>query len=215
MRMADTTRASLALASALLGLLFAGACGLANGAGLVGHALYEDEVAICRYCAEDGEVCAELDNGSWGCRPFSELQTCSAAADLFFEHEEEGPFLMPARGRTALDEGFRSDCVEGKNAFVADVLVYDFEYDTALMSDWDFEEDGAERAEAVSLTDVDQNVHLPSSWDAQAYASGDGADVAYLVEVVFCLSIVLEDAVALQITDKAGHHSNAICLDAP
>lgn len=196
------------------GLLLA-ACGLANGAGLVGHGLYEDEVAICRYCAEEGELCAELDNGSWGCRPFADLQGCAAADNLFFEHEAEGPFLSPVRGRTDLDEGLRSDCADGKNPYIADVLVYDFELDTDLSKDWNIDEDDPELAERVLLTDVDQNVHEPSAWDAQAYYSSDGNDVTYRVEITFCMSIVFEHPVALQVADKRGHHSNAICLDPP
>ncbi len=188
-------------------------CGLANGAGLVGHLLYEDEVAICGHCADEGEACAELDDGKWGCRPFADLQSCEAAQNLFFEHEEDGPFLTPARGQPALEDGFSGDCEGGRNSVVANVLVFDPQYDSGLRTDWSLEEDGAERQAQVTLTDVDQQQHNPSLWDVQILPSDDGTVEVDRLEIVFCVSVVLEQAVALQVADKAGHHSNAICLD--
>lgn len=207
--------AALAVSGLALANLLSAGCGLANGAGLTGHLLYEDQIAICRHCAEKNELCAELDDGSWGCQPFSAFQTCDAAQDLFEQHGLESPYLQPARGKTALEEGFRNDCDGGKNPFVAEVLVYDFEYDVGLGTDWVLEDDGPERGERVTLYDVDRNPHHPTFWNGQGLFSTDRSDLAYLVEMVFCLNIRVEHPAALQVEDKAGHFSNPICLDAP
>lgn len=206
---------ALLVGASLFAALASVSCGLANGAGLVGHLLYEDQIAICRHCAQQGELCADLDDGSWGCRPFTDFQSCDAARDLFEQHGDESPFLMPARGETALDEGFRSDCEGGKNPFVAEVLVYDFEYDTRLMTDWELADDGAERGELVTLYDADHNPHHPTSWQSQGFPSTDGSDIAYHVEMVFCVSVLFTEPVALQVADKVGHFSNPVCLDPP
>lgn len=200
---------------ALLAALAAGGCGLANGVGLVGHLLYEDQTAICRHCAEQGDACGDLDDGSWGCRPFSSFQTCDAARDLFEQHGPESPYLMPARGQTSLSKGNRTACDGGKNPFVADVLTYDFEYDTGLRTDWSLAEDGDERASHVILYDADHNQHRPTSWDVQGLPSTDGSDIVYHLEILFCVSVLLEQPVALQVSDKAKHFSNPICLDPP
>ena len=205
--------ASLSLL-ALLTVLPSGGCGFANGLG-VPHLLYQDDIALCRSCTEDDQICVERSDGSLGCSDFSQLNWCNAAANLFFQFEAEGPYVTVERGKGEWQDGFRSDCPNGQNAYVVEALVFDKQDDIVVKDGWDASFDPPEDGDLVALIDADQNVYPPTSWDSQVFTSTTGADTAYSLEVVFCLSLELDAPVALQITDDAGHHSNPVCFAAP
>lgn len=207
-------RRSLQLAACLAAGLALAACGIANGAG-VPHMLYSDDVAFCRYCATSGDVCAEDEGGDLACTEFSTLMDCDAAQNLFFTWEEGGSFLTYEGGKKDLARGFSRDCPDGLNPYLANVLVFDPEYDARVASSWNADDGPAERADDVTLIDAEQRTYKPASWDSQVLYSNDDNDAAYAVEILFCLSVVFDDPVAVQVVDKAGKHSNAICFGEP
>jgi hypothetical protein len=186
-------------------------CGIANGLG-VPHLIHEDVVGACRFCAEEnGQICVR-EGDRRTCADFGAADGCTAAQNLFFQWEEEGPYLSPERSELRLGIGSRRDC-DGQDAFTADVIVFDSEYDTRLNESWDRGFDPETWADDVSLIDAEGNVFHPERWESQGFYSGDGGAEAYFVEIVFCLNASPDDAVALQIVDKSGHHSNPLCFD--
>jgi hypothetical protein len=194
-------------------------CGFANGAG-VPHLVYEDDVALCRFCAQKDQICVERQNGSLGCSEFSEVSWCNAAQNLFFAYEEDGPYATHERGAREWSEGLRRDCETGRNAYVVEALFYDPDGDVAFEDDWELEFDGEtinglEVKDLVYIVDANQVQYAPTRWDAQVFPSNTGADTAYAVEFTFCLGFELDAPVALQVTDEAGHHSNPVCFAAP
>jgi hypothetical protein len=205
----------LALAAALLSLAAFAGCGFINGAG-VPHLLHEDQVALCRYCTQSDQVCVARQNGALGCSDFSQLNWCNAAENLFFQYETDGPYVTVKPSQGDWQEGFRSDCPEGRNAYFVEALVIDPQNDVVVDDEWDVQFDPLEDGEKVAIIHPDQtDPILPERWDSQVFTSDTGADTAYSIEVTFCLGFELDDAVALQITDDGGHHSNPVCFAAP
>jgi hypothetical protein len=211
-----SARLSLVLALTCALSLGAAGCGIANGLGMA-NPLHADRVAFCRYCADRGEVCIEDERGEDACAPFEALMGCDAAQSLFFTHEEGGSYLSYEGGKGQLGKGFARDCPDGQQAYVAEVLVYDAEYDPQVGTSWDSATSSSQaRGDDVMLVDADQRPpYKPTKWDTQALYSTLQDTAVYAVEIVFCTQVVFTEPVALQVRDKAGNHSNAVCLDPP